>query len=172
MSGDPVTMMLIGSAASSVMGGLAANQAGKANQAISNANAAAMDRKAKLDRLHGDFKANIARDKGKREKGSAATAFLKSGVTIEGTPVEVLGQMAENIEFDAQTAIYESMLAENASKNKANMLRYEGQIARQKGKTALTAGLIGAGISGIGAGYSSNMLGGSTTTSLPLTVQT
>lgn len=163
MSADPVTMLLISSAASSIMGGLAANQAGKANQSIANANAAAMDRKAKLDRLHGDFKANLQRDRGKRVKGRATAAFMKSSVTIEGTPIEVLGQMAEDIEFDAQSVIYSSMLDENASKNKANMLRYEGQLARQKGRTALTAGIIGAGISGIGAGYASGMLGGAAT---------
>ena len=149
--------MAIAMAVSAVVSGLAANQAGKANQAVANANAALMDAKAKSEKRHADFKANIKRDKGKREKGRGMATFAKSGVTVEGTPIEVLGEMAQDIEFGAQLEIYEGEVKAKEAKDKANMFRFEGKVARQKGKTALTTSILGAGASMAGAAGKAGM---------------
>lgn len=158
MSADPLTMMLISTAAQSFMSGIAANQAGKANQMIANANAAAQRQQAKVARQNAAFNAQRQREKGQRILSEGRTSYAKGGVEIAGSPVEVLGEMAADIEFDALTTIYGGQIDSQTMLNQANMSQYEGRIARYKGKTQQTSSLMGAGVSLIGAGFSSGVI--------------
>ena len=137
---------------------MAANQAGKANQMIANANAAAQRQQAEVARQNAAFNAQRQREKGQRILSEGRTSYAKGGVEIAGSPVEVLGEMAADIEFDALTTIYGGQIDSQTMLNQANMSEYEGRIARQRGKTQQTRAFMGAGVSLIGAGFSSGVI--------------
>ena len=158
MSGDPLTMMLISTAAQSVMSGMAANQAGKANAAIARHNAQLQRNQAEAARAKAAFDANEIRRKGLRITSQGRTSYAKGGVEIAGTPVEVLGQIAADVEFDAQAQMYDGELAANNYLSQASMSEYEGRVARFRGKSQMQSSMIGAGVSLIGAGFSSGTL--------------
>jgi len=158
MSGNPLTMMLISTAAQSVMSGIAANKAGKANQMIANANAAAQRQQAEVARQNAEFNAQRQREKGRRIISQGRTSYAKGGVEIAGTPVEVLGEMAADVEFDALTTIYGGQINSQTMVNQARMSEYEGRIARFRGKTQMQSSIIGGGVSLIGAGFSSGII--------------
>tara|TARA_R110002124_G_scaffold235380_1_gene400702 strand:- start:7426 stop:8046 length:621 start_codon:yes stop_codon:yes gene_type:complete len=158
MSGDPVTMLLIAKGVETAMSGIAANKAGKANQMIANANAAIQRQQAEAARAKSDFDANEIRRKGLKITSQGRTSYAKGGVEIAGTPVEVLGQIAADVEFDAQTQLYDGELAANNYLSQASMSEYEGRIARQRGKSQQTSAFVGAGVSLIGAGFTSGAI--------------
>jgi len=158
MSGNPLTMLLLTSAANSALQGIAANKAGKANQMISNANAALYRQSAVASRKNAEFNAQRQREKGQKIVSSGRTGYAKANVEIAGTPVEVLGNMVADIEFDALTTIYGGEIDAQTKLNQADMLEYEGRIARKRGKQEMYMNFAGSGISLIGAGYASGKI--------------
>tara|TARA_R110000822_G_scaffold98351_6_gene222537 strand:+ start:171 stop:734 length:564 start_codon:yes stop_codon:yes gene_type:complete len=155
--GDPVTMMLITTAASSVMGGIQAKAAGKANQAMAEHNAANSRNRAKEAQNKAAFDAARLRERGRGVLSSQRTAYNKAGVEVEGSPLEVLGDTAANIELDAALAHYGGEMDARAHLSNAAAQQYEGRISAWKGKQAFNAGLVTAGGSMLGAAYTGGM---------------
>lgn len=94
--------------------------------------------------------AQAIRDKNKKVLAAQRAAYSASGIDNSGTPRDVAADSAAQGEMDALTAIYTGKLNSNASLARA-------QINRMEGKSASTAGTIGAAGSLLGgvsqAGY-------------------
>ena len=158
MSGDPVTMMLIAKGVETVMSGMAANSAGKANQIVAQQNAEVLRRQANNARLKAIFDANLQRKKGMASLARGKVGFLKGGVALTGSPVEVLGEAAADFEFQAKTTQYGGELDATNFEDQARMTEYGGRVAAWRGKSQQRQAFIGGGISLIGAGFSSGVI--------------
>ena len=83
----------------------------------------------------------------KEEAGLTSTqkaAYAKAGVTLSGSPLEVMLQSATNFEMDKATAKYNA-------ESKANMLRYEGKVAKASGKFNAAKILMGSAVNTAGS---------------------
>lgn len=155
MSADPFTIMAIASAASSVVGGMGAAKAGAANQAIHNHNASILRMRANEFVSAAAKQADMERDKNKRLLAKNATTVYKSGVEMAGSPVEVLGEQAGIMEWDAQMTKYEGKLKGWEAQTEAANQEYMGAMAAWRGKQQKRAAFMSAGISLAGAAYGS-----------------
>ena len=156
MGADPLTMMAISMAGSAVMGALggrAAQQAGDANAGVANYNAAVIRNQKITAQQKGEFDARRIRERGEKVLAAQRVGYAKGGVQMTGTPLEILGSTAGDIELDAQTALYSSELDSNAMEAQAVMKEYEGKIAQWRGASQAKSAYVGAGISLLGAGY-------------------
>lgn len=146
---------MIASAASSVMGGVAANNAGKANQAIAMANArnarVAKDNETKT----AAWKAHQVQVEGSRLIGGAAQDVLGTGgVEMSGSPVVSLGEMAAQVKMKEMMEIYGGEVKSNQLENEARMFEYRGALARQQGKQQFGMSMLGAAVAAGGTAYS------------------
>lgn len=83
----------------------------------------------------------------KEEENLSSTqkaAYAKAGVTLSGSPLEVMLQSATNFEMDKATAKYNA-------ESKANMLRYEGKVAKASGKFNAAKILMGSAVNTAGS---------------------
>lgn len=153
MGADPFTIMAIAGAASSVVKGIAAGNAGKANQGIHNYNATVlrMEKESRLARAK--YEADLLRDKGKRKLSSDNTAYMKSGVEVAGSPVEVLGAQAADIELDALFKVHKGELEGWELENQAAQQEYMGEMAAWRGRQQKKAAFGSAAISLVGAAW-------------------
>ena len=153
--GDPVTIALVAGAtavgaAGQISAGKAAEQEGRANQQIAERNAA----KAELD-------AQAAIDLGRRnvrifEKdftalaSSTESAYLKSGVKLEGTPLEVLQNIYAEAEIEKEVIMYNAKV-DSADKIETSVIeRMQGAAAMARGKNAKRASYFNAGTTLLG----------------------
>ena len=86
------------------------------------------------------------RDKIRRLKATQRASYAKSGVTMEGSPLEVLA------DTQAQADLQE-MIIRHGGEVSANAYKMEGMFARRAGRSAETAGYIGAGSSLLAGAY-------------------
>jgi len=143
------------SAGASVMGGKAAEQEGRANQQIAERNA----KKAELD-------AQTAIELGKRDVkifesqfnnlvAQSEMKFLKGGVRLEGTPLEVLENMYAQAELEKETIKYNAQVDSADKIELAVIERMQGAAAYARGKNQKKASYIKAGstlLEGFGKG--------------------
>jgi len=153
MSADPLTLFMIASAASSVIGGVSARSAGKANAAVNQYNAAVLRRDADIKEQAAKSEAELLRERGQKVIATAGTKYLKSGVEVAGSPVEVLGSMAADLKLDELNVLYKGELESLALENQARGQEYQARLAIQQGDQAFKAGLFSAGVSLVGAGF-------------------
>ena len=133
------------SAGASVMGGKAAEQEGRANQQIAERNA----KKAELD-------AQTAIELGKRDVkifesqfdnlvAQSEMKFLKGGVRLEGTPLEVLENMYAQAELEKETIKYNAQVDSADKIELAVIERMQGAAAYARGKNQKKASYLKAG---------------------------
>lgn len=119
------------SAIGAIQQGQAANSAAKYNAAVAGQRATAAKQQAAADM-----------DKKRRDTvrrlGSIRAAYGASGVTLEGSPLDVLAESAANAELDVLTIKYKGDLEATGYGNEATLETARGQQAR-------TAGYMGAG---------------------------
>ena len=80
--------------------------------------------------------------------------YLASGVTLEGTPLDVLEETAAEIEVDALNIRRTGQLEYQAGQAEATIERGLGQSALLKGRAARRAGIFGAIGTGLAGGAS------------------
>lgn len=140
---DPVTLATIAvigtavSAGSSVMGGIEANKAAKAE--------------ANLQREQGDIAAREAQFNAENEAFSQTQsvqrqrlAFLSNGVSLEGSPLDVLAQSKKYGQSQVDAILRQGSAQKSLAYQSAN-------ITRNKGRAALTSGImqgVGTGLQG------------------------
>ncbi len=136
------TALLIGGAAlsgiSAISQGVAANQAAQFNAKIA-------ERNARLARANAQAEASIVKTQTDRKAGAARAAYGASGVTLEGSPLEVVSQIVADGELDRLTTLYQGNL-------EAAGFQTTAQVERASGRAALRAGVVN--------GASSFLLGG------------
>lgn len=134
MSGIELAAMIAGTAltaANQISQGAAANKMARYNAAVSENQAAAARDQAAFDESR-------ARDQAQRALGARRAAYGGAGITLEGTPVDVLGDAAGNAEMDALSL-----------RNRGDLDAW-GRLAdagaqRTRGRAAMQSGFMDAG---------------------------
>jgi hypothetical protein len=138
-----VALAIVGgliSAVGSVAQGAAAARAANFNAAVANQNA-------KIAQDQG-YENEAQQRRLNARKLSAANANIGvSGVTAEGSPLDVLGEVASAGEYDAQQIRYGAAI-------KSLNYRTQAQQYKEEAKSSMTAGFIGAASSLIGGASS------------------
>ena len=130
------TSLLIAGTAASVGGQISAGQ--KQSQA-EKFNASISDQQAESVLQQGTRQANLQRRRGESFVSTQRARYGASGVTASGSPLEVMAQTAEDVEYDA-------LMTEWESKTKAQYYKAEAENRRRAGKKAITDSYIGAGM--------------------------
>jgi hypothetical protein len=129
--------MFMAAAAVSAVGAI---QQGQANKAAASYNAQLAERDATISRQQASMDAETQRRDSQQTLGAMRAAYGASGVTMEGSPLDVLEASAEAAERDRQTLLY---------KGELRAMGYESDAAgqRYRGKQAETASYYSAGSS-------------------------
>ena len=111
---------------------------GKAAKKASQYNSAALNEAIIQENYRAEFIADKLRAKKRRTEGAQIAAYMKAGVRLEGTPLEVLADTA---------AQFEEELAINESDRRLTISRLRMGIGAERlaGKEAMTAAYISAG---------------------------
>jgi hypothetical protein len=105
-------------------------------------NAAVDEQEAKQAELAGKVAAKEARDDKRRILAAQNTAYAKSGVMTEGTPLLVESQTAADEEYNAMMTSYNYGLKSSQSLSAARQSRMMGKSARRAGTTGAGASLF------------------------------
>ena len=121
------------SAAGSVMGGMMAQSQAKAQ-------ALAQQRQASLEMSQGEYAAGRKQDEINAITGRQIAGTLESGVTLSGSPTDVITSTASEGALDTEAIRW-------GAKVKADTFNYEAQLSRMQGQNAMAGGIM----SGVGS---------------------
>jgi hypothetical protein len=138
IAGTAVTLGDAALVAGTLVTALSAIQQGRAAKKAGDRNAAVAARNAEIARANGAANAEAERKDVARRIGAQVAGYGASGVAFEGTPLDVLGETAENGEKDVQNILYQAEL-------RAIGFNDESSFQQFKGNQAQTAGFFGAG---------------------------
>lgn len=116
-------------AASSVMGGMM-------QQSQAKAQAAAYDRQSVMTLKQGEYEAGRKVDEVNAITGRQVALTGGSGVTLEGSPTDVIGSTASEGQMDIGAIRW-------GAKTKADTLAYQGRLERIQGQNAMAGGVLG-----------------------------
>jgi len=128
-----------------ILGTMAAGTVVSAAGAIqsSQAQAAAIEYRGEMTRRQAEYAEERQRERTKSLLSSQRTGYAKAGVSIEGTPLEVMTQTAEDAELDALAIRYGGQTAQQSA-------RFEAGSVRTAGKYRAVSNLLtGAGQTGM-----------------------
>lgn len=141
---DPVTigLMVVGTLVSAV----GAIQQGQAAAAAARTNAEIADRNAKVARATAAQDAETKDRENRLRLGAIIANYGASGVSMAGTPLDVLGDSARQAEFEKQTILYKGDLRAMGFEDSASLDRANAKAAKRAGYfKAGSALLSGAG---------------------------
>jgi len=118
---------------------------GKYNQQVQNRNALVKEQEAEGIKKQTEF--DIAKFDQQFEQltGTTKVATLKSGVTLEGSALNILRYNAEQAEVQKDVMDYNSKVAQSQKIEEANFARIQGVIARRSGQIAALGSYARAG---------------------------
>lgn len=129
---DPFTILAVGSALlGGAQGASAPRQQGRATQQAAEFNA-------KLAEVRGAQQEGLLRRRSRRRQGAIRTAIAKSGVTLEGSPLQAMADSAAEAEIDALNARFDAMA-------NARLFRMQGQQARRQARQPSASSLLSTG---------------------------
>lgn len=140
---EPVTLLLAAaamSAAGSVMQASAAKQAGEYNAQIAEQNALLAEQQAQEEERR--FRINS-----RKQLGAMRAAYSASGVTLEGTPWDVIAESTYTAELDALTIREGGRASSSAYEAEARLQRLQGRQAERTGYVSAAADLARGGTS-------------------------
>jgi len=111
---------------------------GKSQQRWSEYNAAIAERDAESARQSAEYEAGLTRKEKEKTLARQRALYGKAGVTLEGSPLEMMAETAGEYEMDA-------LMIERGGKLESQRYRSEAQLSRMKGSAAKRAGYYGAG---------------------------
>lgn len=130
-----MTALMLGGAALSAYGQV---KSGQDKNKAAKFNASIAEQQAESVLQQGTKQANLQRYRGRQLISSQRARYGASGVTASGSPLEVMAQTAEDVEYDA-------LMTEWESKTKAQYYKSGAENSRRAGKKAVTDSYIGAG---------------------------
>ena len=170
------TVAIAATAASAVIGAAGAAQAAAAAKATGEANKVGFERAAKVVEQQKDivdasaanelFKFNRSF---KINQAQSTAAYLKGGVTLEGTPEDVLANNAYLANYERKILDYNTAVQKKKLDDDAAQLRYSGEIKSAEGQMLANSyrmkavgSIIGgvAGVSQMTTTYYPTLLGG------------
>ena len=132
-------------AAGLVMQGQAAKQQAENQETISEYNATVAENEARAAREIGVQEAQQFSQRARRLQARQRALFAASGVSLEGTPTELLISQSEELEFDRQQILRNASIRGESLGSRAVGERLQGQAAVERGRSALTGSLLQAG---------------------------
>lgn len=131
----------------SIIQGMGAMQQADAQAAEYKARAAYNKRQATIERIKGAYESGRIREKGERVFAAQRASYSAAGVTLEGTPTEVISDSVTQNELDVQAVKWGQTIA-------GQNFDYEAKINLMNAKAAKQAGFFAA-LSPILSGFSS-----------------
>lgn len=116
----------VASTGASIAQGIGASRMAKYNAAVAM-------RQAQAERDKAAFDERRIREVWGQRLSTARALYGKAGVDEEGSPLEVLGEMAGQGELDALAIRYGGDIAASASESEAGLYKVKGRMARTKG---------------------------------------
>jgi len=116
--------------ASAVVGTVGAISTGISQGRAARYNAQVAENNAQAARQAAAFEADAERRRQIRLFGAQRAAYGKAGVTMEGTPLDVVGDTAAEAELDLLAIRYQGELGYNRGQSEASLQRYAGRSAR------------------------------------------
>lgn len=155
MMGAMMAVSAATAAAGAAMSAMGAIAQGNAQKQASQYNAALQERSARIALEQSQAEADRVRRLASRVQGSMLAGFGGSGLTIEDSAIDALGDSASQSELDVQIAKYHGKLQAMGYESNAVLDRMQGRVAQQQGyaraaSEALTG--IGRGVATYAAG--------------------
>ena len=119
-----------------IAAGSQANVLGKYNQSVSNRNALVKEQEAEAIKKQTEFDIAKFDQQFTQLQGQTKVATYKSGVTLEGTALNVLRYNTQQAEIQKSVMDYNSQVSQSQKMEDANFARIQGVIARREGKIA------------------------------------
>lgn len=134
-------------AAAAIIGGgaikaVSAYKQGKALQKIFNAQAAQEDIQAARALKKGVFDSTQIKRTGERVAGAQKAAIGGSGITSSGSLLNVMVDQAIETDFEARVAIFNSQAESRDAAARADILRQQGEAAREGGELGAVGGAL------------------------------
>lgn len=142
IAGFGVVASLIGTAVSAAAGMAQANAQASSQQA----QAAIYERQAQIERQTAEYEAQRQREKGARLAGKQRAAFLASGVSLAGTPTDIIADSTRENELDVSAIRYNGTIKSQNFSDQAKIYR----VAAGNTKSAGALSALAPAISGIG----------------------
>ena len=121
-------------------------QAGNANQRMAEREADVLDYRASLAVENGAFAAEQTRKQGKAVQGAQKTGYAAQGVVVgDGSSGQMLDQTAKLSEQDALQIKLNAAREAWGLKEQAKQTRYQGDMAKLKGRLDAIGGIVGTG---------------------------
>ena len=117
-------------------------QQGKSAEAAGKVNAALAQREADQQRQAGQLEAERMRRERIRLAATQRAGFAKSGVTSEGTPLQVMIQSAADEELNAQMTQYNAGIGAMRSGSEASIYKAQGVAAKRAGTLQAGSSLL------------------------------
>ncbi len=144
----PIVLAVVGAASAMGSGIMQAKAAHDAAEAESDA----ADYNRRLELQRGSHEMERRHREGRRLIGKQIAVLGASGVLLEGSPLHFIAQNAAEIDADAHQAMWEAQ-------GSAELFRKRGEAARDRGRSASQAALLG-GIAGAGRSLLASGVGG------------
>ncbi len=123
-------------AITSVAAARQASATGKFNQRVAERNASILEYEKEKIAKQTEFTIARFEKQFAQMQGNTKTAILKSGVTLEGSGLNILRYNTEQAEIEKDILDYNSKVAQYQKIEQANFARMQGTITRQEGRTA------------------------------------
>ena len=129
-----------------VFGGYGSIIAGNANQRMAEREADVLDYRASLAVENGAFAAEQTRKQGKAAQGAQKTGYAAQGVVVgDGSSGQMLDQTSKLSEQDALQIKLNAAREAWGMKEQAKQTRYQGDMAKFKGRLDAIGGILGTG---------------------------
>ena len=119
-----------------------AYQQGQAAKTAGNYNATVADQNAEIAQQQASAQAEQDKRAAILRLGEARASYGASGVTVSGSPLDVLGDIASQSELQRQQTLYQGQLAARAQRTTAASERFGGAAASRAGALSAGAGLL------------------------------
>lgn len=131
--------------AGGLMGAAGAIQQGQAESVAAEMNAQQAERNATMALARSAEQERRARIEGTKVLGDMRAGYGASGVTLEGSPLDVLQESAQTAELDALNIRYEGQAQAVGFRNEAKLERMRGASAKTRGYFSAASSLLSAG---------------------------
>lgn len=149
---DPISLISMAvSAGGSLMAGAAQSSANKAQAAQYEAQAQLQRRQADIEQVTGQYEARKKQDQIDRVTATQRNRVAGSGVSIEGSPTDIMLDTAREGALDVAAIQWGQGLKATNLGYSADISQMNAGISRQAAKTAMTTGFVNAASSGFDA---------------------
>ena len=120
--------------------------AGKYNQQVYNRNAQIADQEAAQIEKQTEVDLQRFDQKFNQLQGQTTTRILTSGADLSGSGLRILHNNETQAQLERNTINYNSKIAQQSKFNEANFARIQGQVARERGRSAAFGTLASAAV--------------------------